>query len=118
MGRLKLLQVPILALVWLVLIPQAGADTISGTVKDPSGAVVAGARIEITGGDLAQPLVLTSDESGKFAAPNLSAGKYSVRVAKQGFDDLVMAVDLHGTAGRSSIVTAGEWTTASGICNT
>jgi hypothetical protein len=98
MGRLKLLQVPILALVWLVLIPQAGADTISGTVKDPSGAVVAGARIEITGGDLAQPLVLTSDESGKFAAPNLSAGKYSVRVAKQGFDDLVMAVDLHGTA--------------------
>src|SRR5438874_4016895 len=28
------------------------ADTISGTVKDPSGAVVAGARIEISGGAL------------------------------------------------------------------
>src|SRR5262249_46802604 len=26
------------------------ADTITGTIKDPSGAVVAGARIEITGG--------------------------------------------------------------------
>ena len=55
------------------------ADTISGTVKDPSGAVVAGARIEITGGSLTQPIVLTSDKTGKFAAPNLSPGKYSVR---------------------------------------
>ena len=98
MGRFKLFQVPILALVWLVLAPQANADTLSGTVKDPSGAVVAGARIEITGGDLAQALVLTSDESGKFAAANLSAGKYSVRIAKEGFDDLVREVDLKGTA--------------------
>ena len=28
---------------------QLRADTISGTIKDPSGAVVAGARIEISG---------------------------------------------------------------------
>ncbi len=98
MGRFKLLQVPILALIWLVLTPQASADTLSGTVKDPSGAVVAGASIEITGGNLPQALVLTSDETGKFAAANLSAGKYSVRVAKDGFDDLVREVDLKGTA--------------------
>jgi hypothetical protein len=98
MGRFKLLQVPILALIWLVLTPQASADTLSGTVKDPSGAVVAGASIEITGGNLPQALVLTSDETGKFAAANLNAGKYSVRVAKDGFDDLVREVDLKGTA--------------------
>jgi len=98
MGRFKLLQVPILALIWLVLTPQASADTLSGTIKDPSGAVVAGASIEITGGNLPHALVLTSDETGKFAAANLSAGKYSVRVAKDGFDDLVREVDLKGTA--------------------
>ena len=98
MGRFRFFYVPILALVWLVLSPQAHADTISGTIKDPSGAVVVGARIEITGGDLAQPLLLTSDESGKFAAPNLNPGKYSVRVAKEGFDELVTTLDLHGTA--------------------
>src|SRR5437016_8250679 len=74
------------------------ADTISGTVKDPSGAVVAGARIEISGGALAEPLVLTSDGSGKFVAPNWSAGKYSVRASKEGFDDLVTTVELNGTA--------------------
>ena len=73
------------------------ADTISGTVKDASGSVVAGARVEITGGSLAQPLVLASDETGKFTAPNLGPGKYSVRVSKDGFDDLIMPVDLHGT---------------------
>jgi len=28
----------------------------------------------------------------------LSAGKYSLRVAKEGFDDLVTTVELHGTA--------------------
>jgi hypothetical protein len=85
-------------LLCLALATHLRADTISGTVKDPSGAVVAGARVEITGGDLSQPIVLTSDESGKFAAPNLKHGRYSVRVAKEGFDDLVTTVDLEGTA--------------------
>jgi len=74
------------------------ADTISGTVKDPSGAVVPGARIEISGGGLPQPLVLTSDDSGKFTAPNLSPGKYTVRVTKEKFDELVVPVDLKGAA--------------------
>jgi hypothetical protein len=98
MGRFQFLYVPILALVCLIFTPLARADTISGTVKDPSGGVVIGARIEITGGNLVQPLLLTSDETGKFVAPNLTAGKYSVRAAKEGFDDLVTTVDLHGTA--------------------
>jgi hypothetical protein len=98
MRRFQFLYAPMLALACLVLTPQAKADTISGTVKDPSGGVVIGARIEISGGNLAQPVLLTSDESGKFAAPDLSAGKYSIRVAKEGFDDLVTEVDLHGTA--------------------
>lgn len=87
-----------LVLLCFAFAPPLRADTISGTLKDPSGAVVAGARIEITGGNLPQAIVLTSDESGKFAAPNLNPGKYSVRVIKEGFDDLVTTVDLHGTA--------------------
>lgn len=74
------------------------ADTISGTIKDPSGAVVARARIEISGGDLTTPTLLTTDQTGKFAAPNLRPGKYLVRVAKEGFDEIVSAVELHGTS--------------------
>ncbi len=97
-GRFYFFHLSILALVCLGLATQLRADTLSGTVKDPSGGVVIGARIEITGGNLAQPLVLSSDESGKFVTPNLDAGKYSVRVAKEGFDEIVTAVDLHGVA--------------------
>jgi len=52
-------------------------------VKDPSGAVVVGARIELTGGNLAQALLLTSDESGKFVAANLSAGNIPCGLLKK-----------------------------------
>src|SRR5258707_4280872 len=85
-------------LVCLLFAANLRADTISGTIKDPSGAVVAGARIEITGDNLTPPLVFTSDEAGKFTAPHLSAGKYSVRVYKDGFEPLISATDLDGTS--------------------
>lgn len=97
-GRVGVLSPFLLVLCCLIFVAPLRADTLSGTVKDPSGAVVAAARIEITGGNLSQPLQLVSDESGKFAAPNLTPGKYSVRVVKEGFDDLVTSVDLRGAA--------------------
>jgi hypothetical protein len=97
-GRLRLLYASTVALLCLALAARLLADTISGTVKDPSGAVVVGARIEITGGELSQPLVLTSDSSGQFTAPNLKPGKYSIRVTKDGFEEFVTSVELKGAA--------------------
>src|SRR5271165_6808116 len=96
--RLCFLYASLLVALLFVLAAPLRADTITGTIKDPSGAVIAAARIEITGGTLSQPLVLTSDSSGKFAAPNLQPGKYSIRVSKDGFDDLTTTVDLQGSA--------------------
>jgi hypothetical protein len=87
----------VVVLLCLTSASQLRADTISGTVTDPSGAVVAAAHIEITGGSLPQPLVLTSDQAGKFVVPNLTVGKYSIRVAKEGFDEFVTTVELQGT---------------------
>lgn len=74
------------------------ADTLTGTVKDPQGLPVAGARIEIAGNNLAQPITLTTDQTGKFAAPDLKPGAYTVRVTKDGFQALSTTVDVHGTA--------------------
>src|SRR6266436_6505619 len=74
------------------------ADTLSGTVKDPAGLTVAGARIEITGEGLPQPLILTSDEAGKFVARDLKPGKYSLHVSKEGFQPLDTSANLQGTA--------------------
>ena len=82
----------------LALCPSLRADTIAGTVKDPSSAFVAAAHIEITGEGLAQPIALTSDEAGKFTAANLNSGKYTVRVTKDGFEPLVSQIDLRGTS--------------------
>jgi hypothetical protein len=74
------------------------ADTISGTVEDQSGALVPGARIEISGGDLAQPLVISSDAVGKFSSPDLKPGTYTLRITRDGFEPLAKTVELHGAA--------------------
>jgi carboxypeptidase family protein/peptidase M1-like protein len=76
--------------------PSLFAQTISGTIQDPSGAVVSNARIEITGGDLARPVALTSDRLGRFASPELKPGTYSVRVTRDGFQPEVKTVNLQG----------------------
>jgi hypothetical protein len=70
------------------------AETISGTIQDPSGAVITGARIEITGGELAHPVVLSSDGLGKFESSDLRPGTYSIRIIRDGFETLVKTVDL------------------------
>jgi len=88
-----------LLLACLAIPAYSHADTISGTVVDPSGAVIVGARIEITGGDLAQAVVLSSDAQGKFSSPDLKPGSYSLRVTREGFEPLVKTVDLHGAVG-------------------
>jgi Peptidase family M1 domain/Carboxypeptidase regulatory-like domain len=72
------------------------AQTISGTVQDPSGAVIAGAQIEVTGEGLPQPIVLSSDGQGKFASPDLRPGTYSLRIMRDGFEPLTKTVDLKG----------------------
>jgi len=64
------------------------AQTISGTVVDSSGAVVVGARIEVSGGDLTQPVVLSSDGRGMFFSPELKPGSYTLHVTREGFEPL------------------------------
>jgi len=98
-GRPCRFLLPLLALVAVSL--GAGrllADTIAGAVKDPSGALVAGARVEVSGGTLNEPLALTTSGEGKFSAPNLVPGRYSVTVSKAGFENSVSSVDLKGTS--------------------
>jgi hypothetical protein len=90
--KLALLFIFLTAPTWLL------SQTISGTVQDPSGAVVEGARIEISGANLVRPIVLASDATGKFASSDLKPGSYAVRVVREGFEPLVKTVELKGPA--------------------
>jgi Carboxypeptidase regulatory-like domain len=66
---------------------QGGATgAISGTVQDPSGAVIANAKAHITSEATSQVVrELTADTSGNFTATLLPVGTYKVEVSAQGF---------------------------------
>ena len=63
--------------------------TITGTLTDPSGAVVPGARITIR--NLANNATYQSatTSAGEYTAPNLPAGKYEVAFEANGLKKLV-----------------------------
>lgn len=73
------------------------AATISGSVKDSSGAVIPDATVEIiaAGGSVVR---LASDAKGGFASEDLSPGTYQVKVHSKGFEDLAKAVELGSNA--------------------
>ncbi|HEY4047928.1 MAG TPA: TonB-dependent receptor [Acidobacteriaceae bacterium] len=66
---------------------QTTGGTISGTISDPTGAVVAGAQVKITDTATAISQILTTNGSGLFDAPNLTPGNYDVLVTMAGFSD-------------------------------
>jgi hypothetical protein len=70
-------------LVWA----QGGATgAISGTVQDPSGGLIASAKVEIVNEATGQVVRdLTTDSSGSFTATLLPVGSYSVGVSAAGF---------------------------------
>jgi hypothetical protein len=64
---------------------QAITGSISGTVKDTSGAVVAGAKVQITNAATNVADQTTSDSMGLYAFPNLAPGTYTISVQQTGF---------------------------------
>ncbi|QMV18615.1 hypothetical protein GOB94_07895 [Granulicella sp. 5B5] len=59
--------------------------TLSGTVTDPTGAVVPGAKVVIHSLATGADRDLTTDSAGLYAAPSLQPGDYSVTVSANGF---------------------------------
>jgi hypothetical protein len=62
--------------------------SIVGTVTDPQGAVVDGARIAITNIATAQTLTVTSNSAGAFNSGALVPGNYKVQVSAKGFSSV------------------------------
>ena len=78
-----------------VALAQKDTGSIVGTVKDQSGAVVAGAKVTVTDLERGQNFTATTSDAGEYVAGPLHVGRYSVTVEKSGFKKAVSeAVDL------------------------
>jgi hypothetical protein len=64
--------------------------TLTGTVTDPTGAVVAGATVLVHSQDTgADVRTVTTSTTGSFNITNIPAGRYTVTVSQQGFQAFV-----------------------------
>lgn len=81
---------------------QVNTGTISGTIKDNSGASVPGARVTVKSVETGLNHAVASDSIGNYTVPDLQAGHYSITVGRAGFKttalpDVELQVAEHAT---------------------
>src|SRR5438876_5123729 len=69
----------------LSALAQETTGGLQGLVKDPSGAVVPGAKVAVTGASLVGSKELSTDSSGYYRFANLPPGTYTLTVTAKGF---------------------------------
>ncbi len=93
----------LLAVLTAPLPAQTVFGRISGTVSDPSGAAIAGAKVVVTNVDTQSARSITSDERGFFVADNLTIGPYTVAVDQPGFKHFQQAGNFVAADARITI---------------
>ncbi|MGH9359841.1 MAG: carboxypeptidase regulatory-like domain-containing protein, partial [Terriglobia bacterium] len=86
--RYELFGFAILSLSLLACFPlysQVTGGMLSGTVTDPSGAVVPGAKIIVTNTATGVSRKATTNSAGLYTAPNLQPGSYQITASATGF---------------------------------
>ena len=90
----------LVAVLFLLLLPAAFAQkttgTLTGTVTDPSGAVVASANVTAVNQATNSTRKAATGAAGSFTIPELEPGVYKVTINAQGFQPVVQNnVELH-----------------------
>ncbi len=80
-----LIIVTLLATTGLMAQTTTATGSIQGTITDPSGATLPGAKVMITDKGTGQVISTTTNSSGSFTSGALIPGNYTVRVEAQGF---------------------------------
>src|SRR5437899_6441760 len=82
---------------------QVTTGTISGVVQDASGAVIPGVSVTVRNMDTGIARSVTTDERGRYTAPNLTLGNYEVEGQLTGFQTEIRS-GITLTVGREAVV--------------
>lgn len=96
-----------------MMMAQKDTGSIVGTVKDPSGALVTGADVQVTDIDRAQTFRTKTNDTGAFVASPLHVGRYTVSVEKAGFKKAVsetVELDVQGRIAINLTLQVGQQT--------
>ena len=72
-----------------ILFAQTDRGSIEGTVKDPNGAVVPSAKVQVVNIETNSKLDFSTNDVGNYLASNLPVGSYRMIVQKEGFRTIV-----------------------------
>ena len=84
-GKFRIFVFALLILGAATASAQIVGGTISGVVHDKTGAALEGASVTVRQIETGATRVLTTDSSGRFSAPSVPVGYYSVSVKRDGF---------------------------------
>ena len=93
------------------LLAQVAAGSLTGTVRDTSGAVIPGARVTILQEATGQSQVAVTQSNGVYLVPNLVPGDYQVAVLADGFKQLQirgLKVDVGSTLTQDATLDLGQ----------
>jgi len=110
----SVIGVGVLALVsCTIAAAQSERGTITGTVRDPSGAAVPGAKVAITSAATGVKVDTETNATGEFTVPSVQPGIYNVRVEKTGFksaEERGLTVDAATTVRADATLQVGNST--------
>jgi hypothetical protein len=73
---------------------QVATTSLRGTIKDPSGALLPGARITLTANATGQTLTAVANSGGQYVFPQLPPAKYTMTVSATGFSSQRKTAEL------------------------
>ena len=82
---------------------QNATATLSGTVRDDSGAVVADVAVTLRNPATGRSRNTKTDDEGRYSFSNMEPGAYELRAARNGFKTVILS-DVPLTVGSSSVI--------------
>jgi len=73
---------------------QFATTSLRGTIKDPAGALVPGARVTLTDNSTGQTLAATGSSAGQYIFSQVPPAKYTITVSATGFSDQKKVAEL------------------------